>query len=365
MKFLTDHYQHLVNNIISFMEKGSDSWRNPFQKMEYAPFNPINSCNYNSHNLLLLMSTTKKLNHNRNLIDTEEYFSDPRWCTSYQAKNKGYKINKEAVPTSIYFYDYHHGVYYTKADRKQAIYSNSPLEFIDKTQKMISKNYNLHVNNILIDKISLKYKEEIANLIYEERIINSLANYIAEIANIISLSIEYSGAYILQRHELYNFTQLENTSPYATYYDIDKYSKIEKILQLLNVKIIHEKSNTLNYYKPSTHEIHLVPTYFFYSKSEYYASLIHELTHWTIGEGLERNFGELRLNNYELKAKEELRAELASIFICAFFGIDYDLVYHTPYINSWIKILKQQPQELFLALQDATKIADYIIKSLN
>src|ERR1700683_3883876 len=52
-------------------------------------------------------------------------------------------------------------------------------------------------------------------------------------------------------------------------------------------------------------------------------------------------FGDL---NY---AKEELRAELASVFLAAERGIPHDPEQHAAYVGSWIRALKEDKHEIF------------------
>jgi hypothetical protein len=60
-------------------------------------------------------------------------------------------------------------------------------------------------------------------------------------------------------------------------------------------------------------------------------------------------------------AKEELRAELASLFVAAERGIPHDPEQHAAYVNSWINVLKQDKNEIFRAAHDASRAADFLI----
>ena len=61
---------------------------------------------------------------------------------------------------------------------------------------------------------------------------------------------------------------------------------------------------------------------------------------------------------------EELRAEIASTYICAELGIEMSesvIENHLAYVQSWLSEIKQDHNVLFSAIKDADKIADYII----
>jgi hypothetical protein len=60
-------------------------------------------------------------------------------------------------------------------------------------------------------------------------------------------------------------------------------------------------------------------------------------------------------------AKEELRAELASVFLAAERGIPHDPEQHAAYVSSWINVLKQDKNEIFRAAHDASRAADFLL----
>jgi hypothetical protein len=60
-------------------------------------------------------------------------------------------------------------------------------------------------------------------------------------------------------------------------------------------------------------------------------------------------------------AKEELRAELASVFLAAHRGIPHDPEQHAAYVNSWIGALKRDKNEIFRAAHDASIATDFIL----
>jgi hypothetical protein len=60
-------------------------------------------------------------------------------------------------------------------------------------------------------------------------------------------------------------------------------------------------------------------------------------------------------------AREELRAELASVFLAAERGIPHDPASHAAYVGSWIKALREDKNEIFRAAHDASGAADYLL----
>ena len=58
---------------------------------------------------------------------------------------------------------------------------------------------------------------------------------------------------------------------------------------------------------------------------------------------------------------EELRTNLASLFLSKELNLPYDLNEHVGYLNSWSVLLKEEPGELFKAASDAQKIVDHVM----
>jgi antirestriction protein ArdC len=136
----------------------------------------------------------------------------------------------------------------------------------------------------------------------------------------------------------------------------------ERILENSGAKISHDQRDSA-FYRPFTDSIHLPPKEAFSDAPGYYGTALHEMSHWT-GHPSRLNrptltdsyrFGDL---NY---AKEELRAELASVFIAAEVGVPHNPVNHAAYIGSWIKSLKEDKNEIFRAAQDASAAADFVL----
>ena len=99
----------------------------------------------------------------------------------------------------------------------------------------------------------------------------------------------------------------------------------------------------------------------FKSSHDYYATVLHELTHWTGHESrLNREFGK-RFGD-QAYAFEELVAELGSAMLCAHLKLDGQLQ-HASYIENWLKVLKDDPKNILKASALAQKVLDYTIKS--
>lgn len=93
----------------------------------------------------------------------------------------------------------------------------------------------------------------------------------------------------------------------------------------------------------------------------YYATLAHELTHWTKHpKRLDREFGRKKWGD-DGYAREELVAELGAAFLCADLGLTPEAgTDHAAYIQSWLRVLKDDKRAIFSAAAHAQKAADFL-----
>ncbi|MBK1718143.1 strawberry notch C-terminal domain-containing protein [Thiocystis violacea] len=138
----------------------------------------------------------------------------------------------------------------------------------------------------------------------------------------------------------------------------DPIERAETILTASGADIIHSDSSRA-FYRPATDTIHLPHQGQFPSADRYYATALHELGHWTghasrLGRDIENPFGS------RAYAKEELRAEIASLLLGEELAIAHDPGQHAAYVASWIEALEEDPMEIFRAAADAEKIVDFV-----
>ncbi|MDC5711133.1 ArdC family protein [Vibrio europaeus] len=112
------------------------------------------------------------------------------------------------------------------------------------------------------------------------------------------------------------------------------------------------------FYRPSTDEIVIPEPSRFRSTADLYATICHELVHYTGHRSrLDRDIkGEFGSKDY---AFEELVAELGSAFLMASLGIDGE-VQHESYIANWLEALKNDKKFVFKASSLASKAHKYL-----
>jgi antirestriction protein ArdC len=92
----------------------------------------------------------------------------------------------------------------------------------------------------------------------------------------------------------------------------------------------------------------------------YYATLCHELVHWSgakhrLARDLTGRFGS------QAYAMEELIAELGAAFLCADLGVTpQPRADHAAYIQSWLEVLKADKRAIFTAASKASQAAEWL-----
>jgi antirestriction protein ArdC len=173
------------------------------------------------------------------------------------------------------------------------------------------------------------------------------------------------GARLIHRvYTVFNAKQIEGVAAYQprqrTPFEIVQ--SAESILENSGAKIQHDQADHA-FYSRTSDSIHLPPKEAFKDAAGYYGTALHELAHWS---GHPTRLARATLNasyrfgdpNY---AKEELRAELASVFLAAERGIPHDPAQHAAYVGSWIKALREDKNEIFRAAHDASAATDYLL----
>lgn len=116
------------------------------------------------------------------------------------------------------------------------------------------------------------------------------------------------------------------------------------------------------FFSPTSDHVQMPPFAAFHEPETYYATLAHELTHWTGHKArLDRQFGK-RFGD-KAYAFEELVAELGAAFSCARLGIASEpREDHASYLASWLKVLKGDKRAIFTAASKAQAACDHLFE---
>jgi antirestriction protein ArdC len=139
----------------------------------------------------------------------------------------------------------------------------------------------------------------------------------------------------------------------------ERIARAEAFFAALGADVRHGGAHA--WYAIHSDRVQLPPFETFRDAGSYYATLAHEITHWTRHPSrLDRDLGRRRMGD-EGYAREELVAELGAAFLAADLGLDLEpREDHASYIASWLKVLKQDKRAIFQAAAHAQRAADYL-----
>jgi antirestriction protein ArdC len=304
-----DIYQEITDKIIEEMEKENLPWQKGWDEKMGAtilcrPINPISGFPYTKGNAVYLASIGREIDGGK----------DPRFCSFKAAEKKGWSVRKGA-----------HGFGITQGFKATKDRFGMPLPPED-----------WHWTS----RISVVFHA--SQLCVHEKILDAAGNQLKD----------EKGKPMVVEKDIPAFVQ-------AIGYTHAEQMDIAEHMLVRSGAAIHNDAANEAYYLPKTDEIHLPPKTAFPALANYYAVALHELGHWT---------GHTSRMNRELcggfgspsYAKEELRAEMASVYLSMDIGIPFDPSNHAAYTQSWLKILKKDKMEFHRAAADAVKIAAYI-----
>jgi antirestriction protein ArdC len=116
------------------------------------------------------------------------------------------------------------------------------------------------------------------------------------------------------------------------------------------------------YYEPTPDRVTMPPANLFSGFDHYYATLAHELAHWTghpsrLARDLKNRFGTAAY------AAEELVAELSSAMLGAELGLPVaHLDSHASYIEHWLKLLRDDDRAILTAAAKAEEASSLLLK---
>lgn len=295
-----DFRQDVTDSIVRMLEEGVAPWQKPWEPGApalSAPMNPTTGRAYRGGNAIHLIATAMR-----------KGYDDPRWMTYKQAAEEGWQVRRREKGTQIEFWDI------------QGWPGSSRARGMDQPedQEQPGSNSNDHDRRRFIFRVYTVFNAK---------------------------QIDGIPAYLPKQRSQFEVVQAG-----------------ESILKNSGVTIAHDQ-NDRAFYSHVEDAIHLPPKEAFKDQAGYYGTALHELAHAT-GHPSRLNrstlnesyrFGDL---NY---AKEELRAELASVFLAAERGIPHNPEQHAAYVGSWIKVLKQDKNEIFRAAHDASRATDFLL----
>lgn len=310
-----DFRKRLTDRLIEFMEEHDGlPWQKGWEAVNVRPFNPGTGVKYRGGNVLNLMYGA-----------LERESDDPRWMTLKQANAAGYSVKKGAKGELVEYWDW--GQQRAKPQRELDAEGKpvEPDETKGKPATAVADDEEIAASRKPLVFYAVVFNgDDIVGLPEIKREVKWQPNELAE------QLIAATGAKI--EHRALSKTAGGRAVANAAYFD----NRADGIV--------------------------MPPRSSFKSESDYYATALHELAHWTGHESrLDRKLSGVAFGTPEY-AKEELRAEIASMFLNSMVGIEGNVQNHARYASNWIEVLKKDKHELFRAAKDAEKIVDHIFE---
>lgn len=128
-----------------------------------------------------------------------------------------------------------------------------------------------------------------------------------------------------------------------------------------NLKADIREGGNQAYYSPATDHIQMPPFASFVSAEAHAGILAHELTHWTAAKHrLDRDLSRYSRDKEE-RAREELIAELGSVFLAADLGLEISpREDHAAYLQSWLSVLANDKRAIFQAASHAERAVTFL-----
>jgi antirestriction protein ArdC len=172
--------------------------------------------------------------------------------------------------------------------------------------------------------------------------------------------------FVARASHVFNVAQVDGFEPDTPKLasQFQRIAEVEAFVSAVKADIQHGFTSAR--YRPDTDIIELPEREWFAATEtgpaevNYYAILLHELTHWSgathrLGREFGKRFGD------EAYAFEELVAELGAAFMCAVFRISTEpRPDHAAYVSSWLKVLNRDPKAIFTAASKAQEAFSYL-----
>jgi antirestriction protein ArdC len=324
-----DYRQEITERLVKELEAGRIPWEKPWEVS--LPFNAARGNRYHGINQLMLMITSQ-----------DNGWKDPRWMTYKQASEKEWQVRKGERGTMVEYWKPPERLTDTEIRKRFAREKkkNPSVEFDGFKDRLLKAPARWQVFYAVVFNA--------AQIDVPKRDLNN---------EIVKEAKEIDGKTV----EVPIVAPLTEAVPWGDKrHEIEPVERVEKLLAATGAKIEH--AGTRAYYTPSRDAIVMPPRESFKSKEGYYGTLLHETGHWT-GHKDRLDRSELQKGAFgsELYAREELRAELSSVFLSAETGLQYDVTRHAAYLQSWVGALRNDKHEIFRASRDAERIADYVL----
>jgi len=164
---------------------------------------------------------------------------------------------------------------------------------------------------------------------------------------------------LLRNYKVFNIQQTEGIElPKIEEKDNPSYQNVENFIQQIGTDIKYGGYRA--FYDPVKDFIKIPEIKHFVNSDAYYATLFHEMIHWTghetrLNRKLPQKWGD------KIYSFEELIAELGAVFLCNYFNVNIEKNRHPEYLKSWVEALEEDPRILWKVSSKAQEAFDFLI----
>ena len=304
-------FEKINKTVIDGLKAKGLSWFKPWKAGQAnAPFNLATDRFYNGFNIFIL---------NFEMVDKGYEFN--QWLTFKQVSAKGGKVVKGSKSTEVYFWQI-------------GYLDNSTGKFV--APKLVN---SINPNERMSDG-----------------------------------KLRYLKTFSVKFYKVFNVAQCEGIEPKVMEVTTsDTTNEPNEVAESLSqsyidkqgsLKLVHLEDSA--YYSPNRDVVNMPKLDTFVDADSYYKVLFHELAHSTGHKDRLNRKTLLEVNKWgdTTYAKEELVAEISAMYIVGMLGLEPkdNESNSQAYIKGWCKYLEDKPKECVYAMQQATKVVDYINK---
>lgn len=301
-----DLYQEITDRIVKCLEEGTVPWLKPWNNPDYnlaLPQNAVSGRHYSGVNILLLW-----------VASAEKGYKQSKWLTAQAANKLGGHVRKGEKATII--------VNYCPVDREKLDDDGNTILDDDGNPEM--------------EHFALLKRHAVFNIEQCDKLPSSM----------------------------YETEPVKNTDAEAVQYTL--FAEVRQMIKGMDLNVKIMPSNQA-FYHSSEDKVVMPEMKQFNSETGFYGTLLHEMTHATghpkrlNREGIAS--GKAKFGN-KVYAFEELVAEMGCAFVCAHLGFN-EVPQNAAYIESWIKVLKEDKRAIFKASGFARNACEYMLDALN
>jgi putative DNA primase/helicase len=168
--------------------------------------------------------------------------------------------------------------------------------------------------------------------------------------------VRYFTVFNAQQFE--NFPPCEHRAPMQEWEAIEK---AERVVADSGIPVRHQENTRSPYYSPSL-DIIVMPTRGqFPNASAYYDTLFHENVHGT-GHPSRLDRDQTGMFGSKSYAREELVAEIGSLFASAEIGIPHNVDRHASYVDNWLEVIREDKNAIPRAASAASAAIDRLME---